>query len=87
MGSIHHHFPNLDNIPFNIMKEECKWLMSALNNRATVIGTSIEDFWFLEWTEDKPNNLQNNTDSEYQAWCFRNILKLAEGKLKATCSI
>jgi hypothetical protein len=47
MGSIHHHFPNLDNIPFNIMngmKGECKWLISALNNRATVIGTSIADF-------------------------------------------
>jgi hypothetical protein len=54
----------------NGMKGECKWLISALNNRATVIGTSIADFWFLEWTEDKPNNLQNNTDSDYQAWCL-----------------
>jgi len=47
VGSIHHHFPKLDNIPFNIMndmKVECTWLMRALNNRATVIGTSMEDF-------------------------------------------
>jgi len=63
VSSLHHHFPNLDNIPFNIindMKGECKWLMRALNDRATVIGTSMEDLWFLEQTEDKPNNLQNH---------------------------
>jgi hypothetical protein len=47
MGSIHHHFPNLDNISFNVMndmKGECEWLRTALNNRATVIGTGMEDF-------------------------------------------